>query len=539
MSLAVDIKKHKVGDPDLPIPSSKGLKLRARARGSSWLFNYRIKSSIEKRASLSLLIGKYPDLSLDEAVERARDYRKLCDLGIHPRVKEKLEAETKEAQRVADVGNTMTLLELAEDKDKWMDNTIGQANNTKVGRNSALNNFLSPWVNLPFAKITKKMVTDRYLDYQGQGINKPSAGASGVTILKALFNHAIEKLEWDGRNPCRGLGEITTVVPKEENINKYLEADEYKSFMGFVDGIMEPQQHKQIAEEYNLTKTDIGYDRRPLFDVLALELLTGLRMREVLGIERANIFLEEKEWKANKRDGAYFIIKQTKQDRYFAVPITAQMEPIFRRRLKAKNRKGELIKSKYLIPSTKFEKSGRDQPFDSSRSGYKTINKLMSDLSRVKNLHQLVLRHTFATVASRLGYSIDDVDRATGHHSYSRRSATFKHYVGMNADTYRHIFNEVNSTLVGASHADLELVPIVDEYDKAGFEVDDGIKKQEDRIKRYKGNPSKKLADEIHLEDRILKRLGERHIEEADKAERAISDSIIEKRRQIKEKDQK
>ena len=513
--------------------------MRAKVRGSSWLFNYRIKSSIEKHTSLSLLIGKYPDLSLDDAVEKARDYRQLCDLGIHPRDQEKTEAESKEAQRLADVGNIMTLMELAEDKDKWMDNTIGQANNTKVGRNSALNNFLSPWVDLPFAKITKKMVTDRYLDYQGQGINKPSAGASGVTILKALFNHAIEKLEWDGRNPCRGLGEITTVVPKEENINKYLEADEYKSFMRFVGGLIDPQQRLQIAEEYNLTKTDIGYDRIPLFDALALELLSGLRMREVLGIERENIFLEEKEWKENKRDGAYFIVKQTKQGRYFAVPITAQMEPIFRRRLTSRDRKGNLIKSKYLIPSRKFERSGRDQPYDSSRAGYKTTNKIMVDLSRVKNLHQLVLRHTYANVASRLGYSIDDVDRATGHHSYSRRSATFKHYVGMNANTYRHIFNEVNSTLVGASHTDLELVPIVDEYDKAKFEMDEEIKKQEERLKLHEKNPTQELLDELNLEDGILGRLGERHIEVADKASQALTDSIIEKRRNEKEADRK
>jgi integrase len=492
-----------------------------------------------KSSPLALKLGSVGDMTLQEAEEKALQYRKLIDQGIHPRDHEKTEAESKEAKRLADVGNIMTLMELAEDKDKWMDNTIGQANNTKIGRNSALNNFLSPWIDLPFAKITKKMVTDRYLDYQGQGINKPSAGASGVTILKALFNHAIEKLEWDGRNPCRGLGEITTVIPKEENINKYLEADEYKSFMRFVGGLIDPQHRSQIAEEYNLTETDIGYDRIPLFDALALELLSGLRMREVLGIERENIFLEEKEWKENKRDGAYFIIKQTKQDRYFAVPITEQMANIFRRRLTARDRKDNLIKSKYLIPSTKFERSGRDQPYDSSRAGYRTMNKIMVDLSRVKNLHQLVLRHTFATVASRLGYSIDEVDRATGHHSYSRRSATFKHYVGMNADTYRHIFNEVNSTLVGASHTDLVLVPIIDEYDKAAFVLDVELKKQVERLNQYEKNPTPELLAEINLEDGILKRLGEMHMEVEGKTSQALTDSIIEKRSNRIETDRK
>jgi hypothetical protein len=54
---------------------------------------------------------------------------------------------------------------------------------------------------------------------------------------------------------------------------------------------------------------------------------------------------------------------------------------------------------------------------------------------------------------------IDDVERATGHFSCSRRSPTFKHYVGAQAKTYRYIFDAVNKALVGKSTID-NLVPI-------------------------------------------------------------------------------
>jgi hypothetical protein len=94
------------------------------------------------------------------------------------------------------------------------------------------------------------------------------------------------------------------------------------------------------------------------------------------------------------------------------------------------------------------------------------------DLQNVHRVHQLVLRHTFATVANTLGYSIDDVDRATGHLSYSRRSATYKHYVGIQADTYRHIFEEVNEALVGINEID-DLVPILQpKLENAMIEID-------------------------------------------------------------------
>ena len=59
-----------------------------------------------------------------------------------------------------------------------------------------------------------------------------------------------------------------------------------------------------------------------------------------------------------------------------------------------------------------------------------------------------------------LAFPIDDVERATGHFSCPRRSPTFKHYVGVQADTYRHIFEAVNKALVGESTIDnLVLIP--------------------------------------------------------------------------------
>lgn len=61
-----------------------------------------------------------------------------------------------------------------------------------------------------------------------------------------------------------------------------------------------------------------------------------------------------------------------------------------------------------------------------------------------------------------LAFTIDDVERATGHFSCPRRSPTFKHYVGVQADTYRHIFEAVNKALLVETKKD-NLVPLPDQ----------------------------------------------------------------------------
>jgi integrase len=462
------INNLKQGDPELNLYG--GLSVKVGARGKSYILRKRMKG---KSSPLALKLGSVGNMTLQEAEEKAFQYRKLIDQGINPRDHEETEREQAKAQAKANIPNTMTLTELLKDKERWMDKGLGQSDNTRQGRYNALNNFLKPWADLPFGKITKQMIIDRYDEYAGQGINAPEAGKKGVIILRSLFTHAKIMDFWDKNNPCDGLGNITRVFEKEESSTKFLEPDEYKSFIGFAGDLIDPNQRDRLAKEYNLSERDLGYDRQPLFDAVALELLTGLREREVLGIKREDIFISEKKWKAQKRKGAFMRVEQTKQKRWFAVPITPQMFPIIQRRLYAKNRKGKLIESKYLFPSTRFEKSGEDKTFWDDRSAFETINKLMGEnLRNVHRVHQLVLRHTFATVANTLGYSIDDVDRATGHLSYSRRSATYKHYVGIQADTYRHIFEEVNEALVGINEID-DLVPILQpKLENAMIEID-------------------------------------------------------------------
>ena len=57
---------------------------------------------------------------------------------------------------------------------------------------------------------------------------------------------------------------------------------------------------------------------------------------------------------------------------------------------------------------------------------------------------------------------IDDVDIATGHFSCSRRSPAFRHYVGVQAKTYRHIFEAVNKAPLVKTKKD-NLVPLPDQ----------------------------------------------------------------------------
>ena len=197
------INNLKQGDPELNLYG--GLSVKAGARGKSYILRKRMKG---KSSPLALKLGSVGNMTLQEAEEKAFQYRKLIDQGINPRDHEETEREQAKAQAKANIPNTMTLTELLKDKERWMDKGLGQADNTRQGRYNALNNFLKPWADLPFGKITKQMIIDRYDEYAGQGINAPEAGKKGVIILRSLFTHAKIMDFWDKNNPCDGLGNI-------------------------------------------------------------------------------------------------------------------------------------------------------------------------------------------------------------------------------------------------------------------------------------------------------------------------------------------
>ena len=86
---------------------------------------------------------------------------------------------------------------------------------------------------------------------------------------------------------------------------------------------------------------------------------------------------------------------------------------------------------------------------------------MLGELRRISHTNSLALRYTFATVAHNLKFPMDQVAMATGHTSAKKRAGLATHiYVGVQADSYRHIFEATNKALVGDTHKDIELVSI-------------------------------------------------------------------------------
>ena len=73
------------------LPCGRGLFAKKRKDGTcSWLLR---KKMPNRKSPLGLKLGIYPDVSIDEALAKAAEYRNLADQGIHPRDYEKEQKE--------------------------------------------------------------------------------------------------------------------------------------------------------------------------------------------------------------------------------------------------------------------------------------------------------------------------------------------------------------------------------------------------------------------------------------------------------------
>ena len=517
-----DIKKLKYGDPEINL--GDGLKAMAWKSKTSFILRKRMKG---KSTPLAITLGSVPDMNIEEAQVKASKFRALIREGINPKEYLEAEGEKKRLQALADTANAVTLREVLEAKENHAEATgKGNSVNNTRNRRYSICSVYEDWLDQPFAQITPSMITQRFNEISStQNGRKVESAKQSIRHLSALFSYAKKYHNWIEENPCSGMADYTVLTEqKDSSEEKYLIANEYQRFLKYALEMHDPVKREKLAEEFNLEPKHINKFRLPLIDHVAINLLSGLRMRETLRLRWDEVKLEQDEWEPEGRDGAYFHV-WTKQRRPFGVPITAEMEPFFRNRLKARTN------SQFVFPSTRFK--NEDQPFYNDEAGHETLNAMLGKLSRVSHTSNLVLRHTFATVAHNLKFTMEQVDSATNHSSAKKRRGTATHiYVGVQADTYRHIFEATNKALVGDTHKDIELVSInSEEYDQATTDLDADIKKQIERLEAYKKNPTPEALAEIELQDKLLGRIEQKHKDAYDKYEAELLDSLIEKKK--------
>ncbi len=445
-----DIKKLQYGEPELNL--GDGLKAMAWKSKTSFILRKRMKG---KSTPLAITLGSVPDMNIEEAQVKASKFRTLIREGIDPKNYLKEEAEKNRSQALADTANAVTLRQVLESKEAHAEATgIGNSENNRKNRRYNICSIYEDWLDKPIAQITRSMITERFNAIAStQNGKKVEWAKQGIRHLSALFTYAMKYHQWIDLNPCTGMSDYTVLTAQQgASEEKYLEPTEYQKFLRYAHELHDPIRRQKLAEEFHLTPRQVNKDRLPLFDAVAITLLSGLRMREVLHLKWEDVKLEPEEWKEDNRDGAYFHV-WIKQNKPFGIPITPEMDPYLRRRLEARS------DSKYVFPSTKFK--NKDQPFYNDEAAHETITEMLGELRRISHTNSLALRHTFATVAHNLKFPMDQVAMATGHTSAKKRAGLATHiYVGVQADSYRHIFEATNKALVGDTHKDIELVPI-------------------------------------------------------------------------------
>jgi integrase len=403
-----DLKKLKYQD-EAKI-DEQGLRVKAnKNKTCSWILQKRI---IGKAAPLRLVLGKWPDTSIDEAMEKAIRYRKLIADGIDPRDYEKeqrVKDNLKESEAKASAITLEELLEIYE-KSRIVEET-GDAVSTMRNRRSAILNVWEPFLKKSIQEIKGTELLDHYHYYISQRVSpktgKPAKYHAKVAInyLKSVLNYAIDTRELLEKNPCIIFKNVKTATDTAEQ--GWIRPKEAPEVFKWVAKIREASSSNSDYKNLHpkLTKHVFSEDAEMQLDSMTLTLLTGLRGRsEVVSLPWANVFLEKKEYQEVDAVAPFFKT-WTKQSRWFGVPITPQMETIFRRR------KQKRIND-YVFPSPSSVRKGL--PLENDKYAYKVLNLLMT-AKNAKVIGQKVFRHTFATACDALYHDDLLADKITGH----------------------------------------------------------------------------------------------------------------------------
>ncbi len=421
------VRRLNVGDPELNV--GRGLRARAQKDGTvSWIFMKHMKG---RTSPVRRKLGSFPDMNMDDAEEKARKYRRLIADGIHPDDYENERREQLQLEKAQQEALSITLQTLLENYEKSREiYSRGKAPRTMKDRRNAITSVFREWLDKPIQKITKQIVEDKIFEWKSQRGARTQV-LKTIRYLSAMMNYA-KKMDIIIQNPCDVLkGNISKGATRE--VREFLEISESVDLLDHIGHLRGNMNRELLNAPYNLSSEEIKPTRLMMFDAIALELLTGLRKREVLGLMWKDIHLDVPEGEE------HFKFIKSKQQEAMGVPITEPMKGIFERRLRDK-------RNDHVFPSPRKDNA----PIDNERGAMDTLNKLMPTLKSAPKIGSQVLRKTFATAAYSLGYSLEQIGLFTGHTSaIANTKVATQAYVTRQAESHRNGFETINMALMG------------------------------------------------------------------------------------------
>jgi integrase len=208
-------------------------------------------------------LGGYGELTLEEARDKAKEWRRLISRGIDPQVQEERDRQSVLRKRC------VTFTAVAEDfiRDKLPSERKGKEVQQDIRRE-----LLPKWGGRPIADITPldvrnlvKAIKDRRgTPYQAHNI---------LITIRRLFGWAIDQAVYGiEQSPCDRL-KPKSIVGRRQSRTRILDNDELRAF-------------------WRATKR-LGYPYGPLYQILAL---TGLRRNEVAWARWSEFNLRDKLW---------------------------------------------------------------------------------------------------------------------------------------------------------------------------------------------------------------------------------------------------
>ena len=265
--------------------SEKGLSVYVTPNGAVTFF---VRKRINGRDE-RIVIGRFPDISIEQARQKAMEIKSQVALGKDP-------SEDKKRLRAE-----ITFGEMFQE---YMERYSKKQKRSWKFDEREVNKFCSHWFTRKASHISRQEVQilhERVHDnnglYQANRI---------LERISAIYNRAI-RWGWEGTNPARGVKKF-----KEKSRDRFLKRDEMPRFFAAL-----AEDENEIAREFIL-----------------LSLLTGARKANVLAMRWNEINFEMQEWR----------IPETKNGESHTVPLSDQAIEILERRRAATN-------SMFVFPS--------------------------------------------------------------------------------------------------------------------------------------------------------------------------------------------
>lgn len=269
---------------------TRGLGISITHNGNRSFIVYRWVNGKPERSTL----GRFPDLSIEQARGRAEEVNSIIAKGENPNDKRRAaRAEITFAQ----------LFEEYLERHAKLHKKCWEEDKAQYGR------YLSEWSNRKLSNIGK---IDIQKLHQEVGNEKGRYAANRLlALIRVVFNKANELGLWDKINPAVGIKKF-----REESRDRFLQANELRPFF------------EALAKEPNET----------IRDYFILSLLTGARRSNLLAMKWQEIDFERAEWR----------IPDTKNKTPQTIPLMPEVMDVLKRRY---DQRGGEESSEFVFPS--------------------------------------------------------------------------------------------------------------------------------------------------------------------------------------------